>query len=54
MTDHEHAHPVQPPQGSMWEPGPCRICGKTYARAQAERQMAEAQAAMEATEGDAS
>jgi len=52
MTGHEHKHPVQPPEGTLWNPGPCRICGKTYARAQAERQLAEAQAAMAATEDE--
>lgn len=47
---HEHSHPVQPPDGSMWAPGPCRICAKTWDRVQAERQLREAQAAMDATE----
>lgn len=51
MTEtHEHTFPVLWPQGTIWAPGPCRDCGKTYDRAQAERQLAEAQAAMAATE----
>ena len=49
-ADHEHAHPVQPPEGQIWAPGPCRICGITYARAQAERRLREAQAALGAPE----
>lgn len=44
---HEHAFPVQPPEGSMWAPGRCRECGKTWELAQAENAMAGAQAAME-------
>jgi hypothetical protein len=48
---HECAFPLQPPDGMFWAPGPCRICGKTYDRSQAERALAEAQAAMEATGG---
>jgi len=48
--EHEHEFPVQPPEGSILAPGPCRACGKTWDRAQAERQLREAQAAMEATE----
>ena len=51
MTDHEHSHPVQPPEGLIWDPGPCRICGITYARARAERRLREAQAALGALEG---
>ena len=47
--EHEHAFPVQPPAGTIWAPGPCQ-CGKTYERDRAERQLREAQAAMEATE----
>jgi hypothetical protein len=47
--EHKCAFPCNPPGGSFWAPGPCLICGKTYERSQAERQMAEAQAAMEAT-----
>jgi hypothetical protein len=47
--EHRCAFPCNPPGGTFWVPGPCRICGKTYERAQAERQLAEAQAAMEAT-----
>ena len=54
MTDasgeHEHRFPCNPPGGTFWAPGPCVVCGKTYERAQAERQLKEAQAAMEATE----
>lgn len=50
MTDHEHAFPVQPPEGSWLKPGPCRVCGKTYERHEAERMAAEAQALLEATE----
>jgi hypothetical protein len=44
---HEHAFPVQPPEGSIWAPGRCRICGKTWELAQAEKAMAGALAAME-------
>lgn len=44
---HEHAFPVQPPEGSFTAPGPCRHCGKTWAMAQAEKAMAGALAAME-------
>lgn len=44
---HEHAFPVQPPDGSMWAPGPCRVCGKTWELAQAEKAMEGAKAAME-------
>jgi len=50
MTDHKHAHPVQPPHGSIFRPGPCRICGTTYERARAEKALADAQAAMAATD----
>lgn len=44
---HEHSFPVQPPEGSMWTPGRCRECGKTWELAQAEKAMAGALAAME-------
>lgn len=50
-TVHECSFPVQPPRGSMGAPGPCE-CGKTWERAQAERMLAEAVAAMNATEPD--
>ena len=50
MADHEHTHGVQPPEGTIWAPGPCRTCGKTWVRVQAEKALAEAQAAMAATE----
>src|SRR2546423_1826305 len=46
-ADHEHAFPVQPPEGSIWAPGRCRECGKTWELAQAEKAMAGALAAME-------
>jgi len=45
---HEHAFPVQPPDGGLRDPGPCRICGITYNRARAERRLREAQAALAA------
>jgi len=48
--DHECSFPCNPPGGTMWAPGPCTICGKTWDRAQAEKALAEAQAAMAATE----
>lgn len=47
---HKCRFPLQPPEGTFWAPGPCRICGKTWDRAQAEQALAEAQAAMTATE----
>lgn len=47
---HKCGFPVQPPAGSWLNPGPCEVCGKTWDRAQAERALAEAQAAMAATE----
>jgi len=49
---HECSFPVQPPEGTFSAPGPCRACGKTYDRAQAERLLAEAVEAMNATEPD--
>jgi hypothetical protein len=50
MKDHKHVHGVQPPEGTIWNPGDCRICGKTWKRIQAEKALAEAQAAMAETE----
>lgn len=50
---HKCAFPCNPPGGTMWAPGPCRICGKTWDRAQAENALAEARAAMAATEAEA-
>lgn len=47
---HKCSFPCNPPGGTMWAPGPCTICGKTWDRAQAEKALAEAQAAMAATE----
>jgi len=47
---HEHSFPC-PPGGTFWAPGPCSICGKTWDRAQAERQLREAQEAMAALDG---
>jgi hypothetical protein len=47
---HKCSFPLQPREGTFWAPGPCRICGKTWDRAQAEQALAEAQAAMTATE----
>jgi hypothetical protein len=44
---HEHSFPVQPPEGSIMRPGPCRTCGKTWELNQAEKAMAGALAAME-------
>jgi hypothetical protein len=44
--EHKHAFPVQPPEGSLAAPGPCRVCGKTWARAEAERQLKEVQAVL--------
>jgi hypothetical protein len=46
-TGHEHSFPVQPPEGNIMAPGPCRTCGKTWAVNQAEKAMAGALAAME-------
>lgn len=46
---HDCEFPVQPPEGTFLAPGPCRTCGKTYERSEAERALREAQAAMEAT-----
>jgi hypothetical protein len=48
ITPHEHSHPCNPPGGTMWEPGPCSVCGKSYDLAVAEAQLARAQAAVEA------
>jgi hypothetical protein len=48
-TVHECSFPVQPPHGSLHAPGPCG-CGKTWERAQAERILEKAVAAMNATE----
>jgi hypothetical protein len=48
-TDHKCLFPCNPPGGSFFAPGPC-ACGKTYARSQAEQMLAEALAAMDATE----
>ena len=50
ISGHEHTHGVQPPEGSIWDPGPCQVCGRSWARVQAEKALAEAQAAMAATE----
>lgn len=52
-AEHEHSFPCNPPGGSFWAPGPCTMCGITWDRAQAERLLQEAQAAMAAT-GEAS
>lgn len=51
VTAHKCSFPVQPPGGSILNPGPCRTCGKTWPRYQAERAQKQAQAAMEATGG---
>jgi hypothetical protein len=48
-SPHECSFPVQPPDGSFLAPGPCE-CGKTFARARAEEMLAEANAAMAATD----
>lgn len=48
---HKHAFPCNPPGGTMQAPGPCRICGITWDRAQAEKQLREAQEAMAAVDG---
>jgi hypothetical protein len=50
-TRHECSFPIQPPYGTFLAPGPC-ACGKTFARSQAETLLAEAVAAMNATEPD--
>jgi len=50
QTDHKCLFPCNPPGGSFFAPGPCGTCGKTYARSQAEQILAEARAAMKATE----
>jgi hypothetical protein len=44
---HRCMFPVQPPRGSLFDPGPCE-CGKTWARSQAETQLAAGHAAMAA------
>lgn len=49
-SEHECRFPVNPPGGSFFAPGPCQGCGKTYPRSQAEQMLAEALAAMDATE----
>ena len=49
---HECSFPCNPPGGTFFAPGPCGACGKTYERAQAERVLAEAVRAMNATEPD--
>lgn len=41
---HECGFPCQPPHGTIFAPGPCSTCGKPYLLAQAERQLADAQA----------
>lgn len=43
---HSHSFPVQPPAGSILNPGRC-ACGKTWELAQAEKAIAGALAAME-------
>ena len=47
---HECSFPCNPPGGSWLSPGPCVTCGKTWALAQAQRQLAGAQAAMAAAQ----
>lgn len=47
---HDCSFPCNPPGGTFFAPGPCRTCGKTYGRAQAETLLAEAVEAMNATE----
>ena len=44
---HEHEFPLQPPEGSFFAPGPCRVCGKPWVLDQAEKAMEGAKAAME-------
>jgi len=51
-AEHECQFPLQPPEGSFWAPGPCRTCGKTYERSQAERALREAQEAMARLDGE--
>lgn len=51
---HECSFPCNPPGGTFWAPGPCVTCGKPYAVAQAERQLAEAQAALAEAHGQVS
>jgi NTP pyrophosphatase (non-canonical NTP hydrolase) len=48
VPDHEHAHSLQPPEGSYLAPGPCRTCGKSYDRTEAERGLAAARARLDA------
>jgi hypothetical protein len=47
IADHKCSFPVQPPH-FITRPGPCVTCGKTYVRAEAERQIAEARAVLDA------
>jgi hypothetical protein len=49
---HKHKFPVQPPKGTFFAPGPCLICDKPYTLAQAERELAEAQATLDAIRSD--
>jgi hypothetical protein len=49
MTAHNCSFPCNPAGGTFASPGPCE-CGKTYARSEAERMLAEAVAAMAATD----
>ena len=49
-ADHEHSFPCNPPGGTFLRPGPC-ACGITFDHDQAQRQLREAQAALEALEG---
>lgn len=51
-TAHKCSFPCNPPGGTFFAPGPCVTCGKTFERAQAEKLLAEALAAMDATEPD--
>ena len=30
----KHSHPVQPPHGLLWAPGPCEGCGVAYGAAE--------------------
>jgi len=48
---HDCLFPCNPPGGTIFAPGPCE-CGKPFARAQAEKLLAEAVEAMNATEPD--
>ena len=47
-TPHQHCHPCQPPAGTLLDPGPCSVCGKSYRLTAAEAQLARAQAAVAA------